>query len=140
MKITVNIDGESFEVEVSNLYERPVIAKVDGVAFEVWPEGEAPFIDKPPSKKAVAHPVQKSSGYNGLISNSVIAPIPGLIFIIKVQKGDKVVPGQELCVLEAMKMKNVIRAPRAGQVAAVNVVNGQHVAEGDILVEFLDSE
>ncbi len=66
--------------------------------------------------------------------------IPGLIFLIKVQEGEKVVPGQELCILEAMKMKNVIRAPRAGRIAAVKVNNGQQVAEGDVLVEFLNSD
>jgi biotin carboxyl carrier protein len=140
MKITVNIDGESFEVEVSNLHQRPVIAKVGGVAFEVWPEGEAPFKSKPPGNKEAVHPIQKAIAYNGMVSNTVVAPIPGLIFLIKVQEGETVIPGQELCVLEAMKMKNVIRAPRAGQIAAVKVSNGQQVAEGDVLVEFSKSD
>lgn len=75
-----------------------------------------------------------------MVSNTVVAPIPGLIFLIKVQEGETVIPGQELCVLEAMKMKNVIRAPRAGQIASVKVSNGQQVAEGDVLVEFSKSD
>ena len=139
MKITVNIDGESFEVEVSNLYERPVIATVDGIQFEVWPEGEAPFKSKSPVKKGNVPLIQKVNPNNRLVGNKVVAPIPGFIFLIKVQEGENVVPGQELCILEAMKMKNVIRAPRAGRIVAVRVSNGQQVAEGDALLEFSNS-
>jgi biotin carboxyl carrier protein len=44
--------------------------------------------------------------------------------------------GDELCTLEAMKMKNVIRAPRAGTIASVKVAVGQHVKHHDVLVEY----
>jgi glutaconyl-CoA/methylmalonyl-CoA decarboxylase subunit gamma len=53
-----------------------------------------------------------------------------------VSPGDEVEVGGELCILEAMKMKNAIRATRAGQIAAVHVSTGQHVKHNDPLVEY----
>ncbi len=67
---------------------------------------------------------------------AVRAPIPGVIVSVAVQPGQAVTVGQELCVLEAMKMKNVIRAPRAGVIAAVRVAVGQTVKHKDVLVEY----
>jgi biotin carboxyl carrier protein len=66
----------------------------------------------------------------------VRAPIPGVIVALSVQPGVAVTFGQELCVLEAMKMENMIRAPRAGTIAAVRVTVGQHVKRQDVLVEY----
>ena len=134
MKITVNIDGESYEVEIGNLNQRPVIATVEGVAFEVWPEGEAAFQSKVVEKQPPDLAVQ--TGLNDTNKDAVFAPIPGVIFLIKVDTGEEVLRGQELCVLEAMKMKNVIRATRDGVVAEVLVSNGQQVNQGDVLVMF----
>jgi len=136
VKITVIIDGKPFEVEVGNLYERPVIAVVDGMELEVWPEGEEPFKAKPPTQNHSTSNETKQTPTNGSGMESVVAPISGLIFLIKVQAGEEVVAGQELCILEAMKMKNIIRSPRAGRVRKVNVHNGQQVPEGDVLVTF----
>jgi biotin carboxyl carrier protein len=65
----------------------------------------------------------------------VYALIPGVVDSIAVQAGDAVAVGQVLCALEAMKMKNAIRASRAGQIARLHVVVGQHVRHNDPLVE-----
>jgi propionyl-CoA carboxylase alpha chain len=71
-------------------------------------------------------------------SKAVLAPIPGVIVSIAVEPGAEVEQGQELCILEAMKMKNVIRSPRAGQIAAIKVSAGQHVKHHDLLMEFAE--
>lgn len=68
----------------------------------------------------------------------VRAPIPGTIQSVLVKPGAEVVVGQELVILEAMKMKNTIRASRAGQVAAVHVIPGQAVKHNDVLLEYVD--
>ncbi len=61
-----------------------------------------------------------------------------MIVAIAVKPGDAVKPGQELLTLEAMKMKNAIRANRDGVVAAVLVAVGDHVKHGQALVEFTE--
>jgi glutaconyl-CoA/methylmalonyl-CoA decarboxylase subunit gamma len=136
MKITVKMDGQSYDVEVGDLYSRPVTATIAGETFEVWPEGEAPYQVKPTLKTAAALPVAHDKKFKGMATNSVMAPIPGVIFQVNVGVGQEVTQGQTLCVLEAMKMKNVIRSPKDGQILAVAVENGQQVMEGDLLVQF----
>ena len=54
-------------------------------------------------------------------SRPVHSPMPGLIVRVAVAPGDEVKLGQELCVLEAMKMENVLRAEREGVVAEARV-------------------
>src|SRR5438552_791952 len=63
------------------------------------------------------------------------AIIPGRIVAVAVAPGDNVVAGQQLLVIEAMKMQNELRAPRAGVIARVIVGPGQTVDLGDLLVE-----
>ena len=137
MKITVKIEGQPFEVEIGDLYQRPVIATVDGEPFEVWPEGEQAFKVKSSTQNGSASSLQNGD-YNGLVKNTVVAPIPGLIVSVLVQTGDEVNVGQEICVLEAMKMKNTIRSPRAGRVEGVKVATGHQVSKGDVIVVFKD--
>lgn len=72
----------------------------------------------------------------GTAGKMVYAPIPGVVDSVAVRAGDEVSVGDPLCVVEAMKMKNVIRATRAGTVADVFVAAGQHVKHNDPLVEF----
>jgi propionyl-CoA carboxylase alpha chain len=66
--------------------------------------------------------------------------MPGVIVETLAQPGDRVKYGQPLCTLEAMKMKNVLRSPRDGLVATVEVSPGQAVAHGQVLYTFQDGE
>jgi glutaconyl-CoA/methylmalonyl-CoA decarboxylase subunit gamma len=65
---------------------------------------------------------------------SLQAPIPGRLVKILVKPGDKVSAGQALLVLEAMKMENEVRAPRAGTVKVVHAGEGLAVETGQALV------
>jgi len=56
----------------------------------------------------------------------------GKIVSVKVKKGDEVKEGQVVCVLDAMKMKNEITAPKSGKIKEVRVSDGTAVNEGDI--------
>jgi biotin carboxyl carrier protein len=155
MKYRVRIDDRWYEVEIIDLNTRPVKTIVDGEVIEVWPQeqalaegsGRPPIQESPlkkqdrPSRGMLRQTV--SSGGNGASAvasegtNKVLrAPIPGVIISIAVQPEEEVVPGQELIVLEAMKMKNSIRATWAGKVAAIGVSVGQHVQHNQVLVEF----
>jgi propionyl-CoA carboxylase alpha chain len=68
-----------------------------------------------------------------LASGSLVAPMPGLVKQVLVAVGDRVAQGAALLVLEAMKMEQVIRAPRAGRVTAVSARAGQQVEAGLVL-------
>lgn len=69
-------------------------------------------------------------------SREVAAPMPGLIVSVAVAPGQEVEAGQELLVLEAMKMENVLRAERAGVVAEVRVRPRDAVAADQVLIVF----
>ena len=63
----------------------------------------------------------------------ILAIIPGRIVTVRVAPGDAVEGGQSLMVVEAMKMQNELRAPRAGTVRRIEVVGGQTIEVGDLL-------
>jgi len=146
MKYTVKIDDRFYEVEIGNLHARPIIANVNGVLIEVWPESEIIASGAAPGSLPLSSVPQRSAPGSSERSQtppqegeySVTAPIPGVIVSVAVRPGDEVNPGQELCVLEAMKMKNTIRAARGGVISDVLVAVGQTVNHGDILMEFAD--
>jgi biotin carboxyl carrier protein len=148
MKLIVKVENQSFEVEVGDIHARPIVATVEGEAFEIWPEdvqlvkpsvqlGQVASLPGAPhpavGKTAPAAPAAPMSG-----ARRVLAPLPGVIVAISVKPGDAVEHGQELCIIEAMKMKNVIRASRAGTIATVHVTLNQHVKHHDALLEFTD--
>jgi biotin carboxyl carrier protein len=144
MKHTVEVDGRRFTVAVGDLRARPIIAEVDGQRFEVWPS-ETPSVVgvTPVAPAATPHaPVAASAssarvvGSTNADTRSVPAPLPGVIGAVHVQPGSQVVAGQELVMIEAMKMKNTIRAPRAGRVETVLVSVGQRVQHGDPLLRY----
>lgn len=66
------------------------------------------------------------------------SPLPGVIVAVLVKPGDAVIRGQELCTLEAMKMKNAIRANREAVVEAVAVTVGEQVNHGQVLITFVE--
>jgi len=63
------------------------------------------------------------------------APMPGKVIAVKVAPGDTVGKGDELLVVEAMKMENAVRAPRDGRVKSVAARVGDMVGPGTVLVE-----
>ena len=148
MKLIVKVENQAFEVEIGDIHARPIVASVDGETFEVWPEdvqrvrsavtadqvGNLSAASQPAASTAA--PASSAPGMAASSAKSVLAPLPGVIVTISVKPGDAVGHGQELCTIEAMKMKNVIRANRAGTIATVHVTTNQHVKHHDVLLEF----
>lgn len=66
-------------------------------------------------------------------ADSLTAPMPGTVTVVKVAVGDEVSAGQSLLVVEAMKMEHVISAPHAGTVAELDVTPGATVAMDQVL-------
>ncbi|MES2120305.1 MAG: acetyl/propionyl/methylcrotonyl-CoA carboxylase subunit alpha [Pseudomonadota bacterium] len=70
------------------------------------------------------------------LSRLLLAPMPGLLTKLDVAVGDKVEPGQPIAVMEAMKMENILRAPKAAKVKATPAKAGDSLAVDQIIVEF----
>ncbi|MER6181506.1 biotin carboxylase N-terminal domain-containing protein [Streptomyces sp. NPDC001652] len=66
-------------------------------------------------------------------ADSLTAPMPGTVTVVKVAVGDEVTAGQSLLVVEAMKMEHVVSAPHAGTVAELDVAPGSTVAMDQVL-------
>ncbi len=73
------------------------------------------------------HPTAHTGG-------DIVAPMPGTILSVAVTVGQQIEAGHVVCVLEAMKMKNPIRATHSGAVSEIVVQAGQTVAHGELLV------
>ena len=91
----------------------------DAVLIEL---GDAPAkVEAPAAPKAV-------------VGNKVVAPLPGRVIALKVQEGDTVNAGDEVALLEAMKMENSITSDYSGTVLQVAVVEGDNVATDAVLM------
>lgn len=137
MKINVKIGETVYQVEIENLNTRPIIAQIDGEKFDVWPEMEITSTQaKPVAIEASKVPDTGLPSGQPAGEKGVPSPLPGTVIEVMVSPGDQVQAGDPLLVVEAMKMKNLIRAPHAGTIASVHVITGQSVKHRQPLVEF----
>ena len=83
-----------------------------------------------PLKQYMARPHKFDHG------KSILSPMPGSIVSVSVEVGQKVSEGQELMVVEAMKMQNLIKSEVEGKIKKINVKPGQSVAVDQLLIEF----
>jgi 3-methylcrotonyl-CoA carboxylase alpha subunit len=70
-------------------------------------------------------------------SDRVAAPMPGRIVVVRAKAGDEVAAGQELLVMEAMKMEIALKAPHAGVIDSVSAAAGDFVEADTVLVKFV---
>lgn len=149
MKYLIKVADKTYEVEIDNIYTRPVIVRVEGESFEVMPENGIKLdADKKASGDGLvaekstfsSKPLSAASPVSNPIlgGKSLTSPLPGTVVEVFVKKGDQVEVGKVILIIEAMKMKNSIRSTRAGIVAEVLVSAGQTVAHKQALVEFTE--
>jgi biotin carboxyl carrier protein len=140
MKYTVKIADVSYEVEIEDLNRRPILARIGDETFEVTHEnGHIAARSDSPQLAPVsqtATPAKAGTASGPASGNSIVAPLPGTLTEVNVKAGDLVKSGQQICVIDAMKMKNAIRATRDGKIANVAVAAGQSVTHRQVLVEF----
>jgi biotin carboxyl carrier protein len=158
-RYTLDISDREFVVDVQELAADRFSVTVGEVAYEVVLSGDenlseasitpgmptaggagraassvARVRQAPAASSAAAPAARKPAGGGG--KGALCAPMPGVILEVSVKAGDQVERGQQVAVLDAMKMHNVIGAPRAGTVAEVFVVAGQNVDHGDAIISF----
>ena len=129
MKYKITLNDRVYEVEVERgvaqvTNEYDYVAPAAPVAVAAAPVA-APVVAAAPA--AAPAPVAAAAG------EKVSAPMPGTILNVLVKVGDTVTEGQNLMVLEAMKMENEMLAPKAGKVVQIAVTKGQSVATGELL-------
>lgn len=116
---SILIDGRSYEARVEETPSALVVV-LDGRRFEI--EVRDPRRLSRKSGRAGADGVQ-----------TVAAPMPGKVVRVLAAAGDAVAAGQGLLVVEAMKMQNEMKAPRAGTVLSMSAKEGATVAAGEVL-------
>ena len=102
----------------------------------MYPESQGPAVI--PAVAAQAAPAVMASAAAVVTSQTLNAPLPGVIVSIDVQAGQSVKSGQQVCTLEAMKMKNAIRSDRDGVIAQVNINAGDSVKHNQPMFTFQD--
>ena len=118
------------EKEVLLLELFPLVAKT----FLTEQKKKAYEAAKPAAPKAEEKPVEEKK-QAVITGNTVTAPLPGRIIDIKVKVGDEVKAGQEVLVLEAMKMENSVTTDYSGKVKQILVQAGDTVATDAVLLE-----
>ena len=123
-KYLVNVNGNSYHVSIQGDE-----ISVNGTNYKVDLEADtlAPTGKKPEAKKEG----KKVSNQN---PDEVVATMSANVFKVQVEVGDKVIAGQSLIVLEAMKMEIPLEALRDGEVAEILTQKGAVVNTGDVLV------
>ncbi|OQW98485.1 MAG: acetyl/propionyl-CoA carboxylase subuit alpha [Desulfobacteraceae bacterium A6] len=124
-RIKLNINGQSqmFRLQFRGNFFRAAFCGINRI-FEVYSPREwelAQFMPK----------VQKR-----ILDNVLECPMPGLVVDIRVQKGDRVYRGQELVIVESMKMESGVASPCDGEVLEILIEKGQAVDTGNILMRF----
>lgn len=161
--VRVRIGEQWYDVEVGDLDGNPIRVTVDGVLVEVdtqligslgpsdvegrpEPGREAltrdrtkPSVPSSPQRQTASQPQPEAPSETPVRSPSAIkvfrSPMPGVIVSVAVSEGGQVVTGDEVCVLEAMKMQQALRADWTGIVKTVHVSAGQQVQDGDPIVD-----
>ena len=132
--------GQADPIEQISNARKNVVVEVDGKRIEVslparmlQGTGGSASGGRAPKRKISSH-----HGSSGAGDKSIKAPMQSTVVKIAIAAGDKVVEGEQILVLEAMKMEQSISSPRDGVIKAVKVAVGETVPSGTVLIEFED--
>ena len=118
------VNGRSFEVRVVQA----------GGAAEVTHRGATlPVEVRHPLEKFVQSSLRAAGGGGG---ETLTAPMPGLVVSLNVSEGQEVAAGDPLCVVEAMKMENVLKAERDAKVSKILAKPGDSLNVDAVILEF----
>lgn len=142
----VGVDGQNFVVTGSYVPGEGVQSLVingEEMRFRVEPRDGHLYISRHGSHALVRTLSETEHGLYGLMpekvpvdrSNLVISPMPGKVVALRVAVGDAVRAGQELCVIEAMKMENLLLAERDGTIEELLTEAGATVDADQILMK-----
>lgn len=134
-RLRLRIDEEWYEIEIGDTYQSPVEVVVDGEAFSI--EIGAPSDGVMPKRRKQS-PKAEMPGLRGESKGderSIRCPLPGKIVSISVEKGQLLEIGDEICMLESMKMEQSVRMSKPGKIKNIKVKKDQIINAGQTLVE-----
>jgi propionyl-CoA carboxylase alpha chain len=150
-KAEVKVDGRTFAIQSrTKLGEILMVGTVNGQAFSAQVERGS---SKQPLALRIAHngtaiqalvlspraaELFKLMPYKAPpdLSKMLLSPMPGLLVNVAVQEGQKVLAGERLAVIEAMKMENILTATQDCVVKAVKAGVGESLAVDQVIIEF----
>ncbi len=123
LKLTINGRKEYFRLQYRENFFWAAFCGINRI-FEVYSPREWELAQYMPKERKSA------------LDNVLISPMPGLAVDIRVKQGDRVFRGQDIVVIESMKMESGVASPCDGEVDEVRVEIGQAVESGDVLITF----
>ena len=123
-ELVVKVDGKEYKVHVEETEEGKILVHCGSDVYEVETKKDA-------EPSAIERLHKKQDIEEGKLE--ITAPLPGIIYDVKVKEGADVKQGQSLITLMAMKMENDITAPRDGVVKEIKVKKNDNVNKGDVL-------
>ncbi len=143
------VSGEGFEAVVRGdwmAHEPVFFAEINGEETVVQVDRRGPALKLTLSGVTVEALVIESrlAGYNSLmpekmppdLSQFLLSPMPGLLVSVAVEEGQSVKAGEELAVVEAMKMENILRAEKDVVIAKVSATAGESLVVDQVIIEF----
>ena len=137
-KYKFNINGNDYDVHIKDIEDNIAELDVNGTIYKVEIKSEIRASKTP---KLIRKPVEKMPGEGEIKKkvqtgkHEILAPLPGTIIKLNVAVGDTVSEGQNVLVMEAMKMENQVQTTKGGEVLAVKVNVGDSVMQDDVLLE-----
>ncbi len=125
LKLHINGEPHYFRIQYSGNFIGAAFCGITGT-FEIYSPREWKLAEYMPS------PAEK------VPDNLLLCPMPGLIVDIKVKKGDRIFKGQELLIIESMKMESGVASPCEGHIEDIKVSRGDAVETGAVLMSFAD--
>jgi biotin carboxyl carrier protein len=143
-RVSAEIDGRSYKLDVRESGDSGYVLIADAAVFDCRVDG------RPDAGKQIGVIVgathysvtlidpKRLRGMSGVVAHAdeaarILAPMPGKVVRVLVSVGDQVEAGAGIVVVEAMKMQNEMKSPKAGTVAALHVDVGATVNAGDVL-------
>ena len=143
-RVFANVDEREYELEVHHSTSSVMVRTANGKVFDCRVEGkpsagQSVNVFVGPRHYAVTLTDPKRLRGAAVIGGQadgvarIVAPMPGKVVRVLVEQGAQVEAGTGVIIVEAMKMQNEMKAPKAGVVAVLNVSVGDTVNGGDVL-------
>jgi len=137
-RMRVRVNGQSYNVQVGDVYHSPVEVVVDGETYLVELDQETGAVPRMRPASVKQERREDQPGLRGITEGNqkvIRCPLPGKVISVSVVKGQQLEAGDEICVLESMKMEQSVRIASSGTAKSIKIKSNQTVNAGAPLIE-----